>query len=84
MRFLAEEDLVRLLHYQANNVPPPWQIRQLKEQIDDAIRSAELNGSVTGAIDMKMVHTIVQMKIRLDNLYADWAEGKLNNDSGVN
>lgn len=55
----------------------PPEIVQLKEEIEGEIRAAELHVSVTGSIDFERVRKIVAMKMKLDNLYISWVEGKI-------
>ncbi len=55
----------------------PLKIVELKEHIEAKTRVAELTYNTTGSISPVDIQEIVQMKLDLDNLYALWAEGKL-------
>ena len=56
----------------------PKEIIDLKEEIEAKTRLAELRASFSGVIDTVLVKEIVDMKLRLDGLYLDWAEGKIS------
>jgi hypothetical protein len=76
-RFLEPEDVERFMEL-ASKPYRPTEIVKLKEEIEGEIRAAELNASVTGRIDYDRVQKIVNMKLRLDVLYTDWAEGRIS------
>lgn len=78
-RFLSREAALHALEL-AKSSYRPKEIVELKEEIDAETRVAELNASVTGNIDLARVLKIVKMKLRLDALYADWAEGKIRQE----
>jgi len=76
-RFLSHEAAQRALEL-ADKSYRPKEIRELKDQIEKETHVAELKCSATGTIDPDAVQKIVGMKLELDNLYADWAEGKID------
>ena len=76
-QFLSPEAARRALEL-AGKPYRPKEIRELKDQIEKETRVAELKCSATGVIDPDAVQKIVGMKLELDNLYADWAEGKID------
>lgn len=76
MRFLSPEAVLRALELSRSSYRPK-EIIDLQREIEIEIRIAELHTSAAGSIDMIRVQKIVGMKLRLDALYADWAEGKL-------
>lgn len=55
----------------------PPEIRQLTEAIEGEERAAEVRLAITGEVDAAVIDRIVGMKLQLDALYADWAEGTL-------
>ena len=75
-RILNKEVALRALEL-AKHEYRPAQILELKEQIEAETRVAQLKANTTGTPDPEDVKKIVRMKIELDNLYADWAEGKI-------
>lgn len=76
VKFLSPEASTRMLKL-AESTYRPKVILELKEEIEGETRAAELNASITGSIDLDRVQGIVKMKLRLDRLYTDWAEGRL-------
>lgn len=76
-RFLSPEAARRMCEL-GNKPYRPKEIRELQEQIEAETRVAELKHSATGVVNPKAIQKIVQMKVDLDNLYGDWAEGKID------
>ena len=77
MKFLDPKAASNLLSI-ANSSYRPKEIVNLKDEIEGEIRAAELNTSVTGVIDLDRLSKVVQMKLKLDSLCIDWANGKLS------
>ena len=77
IKFLNPGATVRILEL-AKGFYRPKEIIDLKERIEAETRAAELNVSVTKVIDCRRVEKIVKMKLELDALYVDWAQGKLS------
>jgi hypothetical protein len=75
-KFVSPEATKRLLEL-AQSSYRPKAIVDLKEEIEGEIRAAELAQSMTGIVDEERIRRIVAMKLRLDGLYTDWAEGKI-------
>lgn len=75
--FMSPEAAAKLIELRQRNAMPPQEIRELKKEIEGRTRAAEVRMSVTGQIDEDEVAAIVQLKRRLDGLYAAWAEGKI-------
>ena len=72
MRYLSPEKALALI--KGVNLPPiPPEITDLKKEIRASIRVGELRALVTGEIDQELVAKIVAMKLRLDELYGQWA-----------
>jgi hypothetical protein len=76
-KFLSPKEALRAIEL-ARSPYRPKEILELKEQIDAEVRAGELRASVTGVIGEELVQKIVEMKLRLDGLYADWVQGKLS------
>ena len=76
VKFLSPEASTRMLKL-AEGTYRPKVIIELKEEIEGETRATELNASITGSIDLDRIQSIVEMKLRLDGLYVDWAEGRL-------
>lgn len=77
MPILRSEIALKLAALRRDKVPPPQEITSLKERIKHETKVAELRSSVTGAVDMQHLREIVGMKLKLDQLYAQWAESQL-------
>lgn len=75
--FMSPEAVAKLIELRQRNAMLPREIRELKKEIEGRTRAAEVRMSVTGKIDENEVAAIVQLKLRLDGLYAAWAEGKI-------
>ncbi len=75
MRFLSPEAVENGIRL-AKNPYRPKQILELKAQIETETKIAELQASV-GPTPEGLLHNIVSMKLQLDNLYGEWAEGKI-------
>ena len=67
----------RLLQLAQSGATPPPEIIELKQQIEAETRVAEFHLTINGIIDMDEVDKIVKMKLQLDYLYGEWAEGRL-------
>jgi hypothetical protein len=76
MKFLEPKNALRLLEL-AGQSHRPLQIIELQEKIEGEMRAAGLLLSATGIIDQARVQKIVAMKLDLDGLFIDWAEGKI-------
>lgn len=77
-RFLSPQAAMQLMNLAESKTQPPKVILDLKAEIEGKTRVAELRATVTGEVDENLVQEIVGMKLRLDGLYGDWAEGKLS------
>lgn len=77
MRTLSSEAAMRALHLSQSSYRPRA-IRELKDKIERCTRAAELTANCTGVIDQDRVDYIVGLKLELDRLYADWAEGRIS------
>ncbi len=75
--FMSPKGVDNMLRLVRDKVPPPPEITQLKEEIERRTNAAEVKVSVTGQIDDNEIREIVALKLRLDRLYASWAEGEL-------
>lgn len=75
--FLAPADALHLLDLARSKVPPPPEITQLKAEIAGQQRILELRASMNVPVTEADIHAIVQMKLRLDGLYGQWAQGNL-------
>jgi len=73
-KFLSPEVALAMLQ---TDKPLPKEIIDLKNAIEAETKVAELRASVNNEIDYAQVEKIVQMKLRLDGLYGQWAEGCL-------
>ena len=77
MKFSHPESAVRLLDL-AQRAYRPKEIQELAATIEGETRVAELRFSTTGVVDEERIKKIVEMKLRLDILYASWAEGEIS------
>lgn len=77
MRVLSSEVAFHALKL-AKSSYRPKEIVDLKEAIEGETRAAELNASITDVIDEVRIQKIVEMKLRLDGLYIDYAEGRIS------
>ena len=77
IRTLTPDAAQRLLDYRKRGVPVPLVITELKQKIEDETRLAEQHTERTGQIDHDHIDGIVELKLNLDDLFADWAEGKI-------
>ena len=75
MKMLSPEAVRRALELASKPYRPP-QIVKLKEDIEARTRLLELKASI-GPIDQTDIDEIVRMKLQLDSLYAQWAEGQI-------
>lgn len=75
MKILSPEAVKRALEL-ASKPYKPSQIVKLKEDIEAKTRVLELRAS-TGPVDESEIDEIVRMKLKLDSLYAQWAEGEI-------
>ena len=76
MKFLEPELAIKFIEMCSRPYRPP-QIIALREKIAGANRSAELHFSATGQVDENKVRQILRMKLKLDDLSMDWAQGKI-------
>ena len=76
LHFLSTEATLKAFEL-AQGSYRPRQILELKAQIENETRALEVRVSAGGTVESAETAKIVQMKLRLDNLYALWAEGKL-------
>jgi hypothetical protein len=77
MRILSPKGVENMLRFAREQTPPPTEITQLKEEIENRTNAAEVKASVTGEIDQDEIDYIVALKLRLDALYGMWCEGEL-------
>lgn len=78
--FLPPQAAARLVE-QSGNLYRPKEIVDLKEEIDRRMRLAEfreLNGLLTDEQLLAEAHEIVQLKLKLDDLYCLWGLGKIS------
>jgi len=73
MRSMDPKAVLRMLDA-AGRQATPREIVEHKEKIEAETRVLQLRASVGGSVDAADVKRIVQMKLDLDGLYADWAE----------
>lgn len=76
LRLLNSTERSKLLEL-ANRSHRPEAIIKLSKEIAVETRAAEIDTSNTGVINNARVQKIVRMRLRLDDLYADWARGKI-------
>jgi predicted RNA-binding protein len=55
---------------------PPQAIRELMDEIRGDIRVGQLREAITGQADRNLAVQIAYKKLRLNDLYLDWVEGK--------
>lgn len=75
-RILSREAAVRMFELIKNKTPLPPKIAEHKARIE--LASSELESQVMGTgkmINEKTIQNVVRMKLSLDVLYANWAEG---------
>ncbi len=77
MRFMSPKGVDNMLKLIKDKVPPPPEITELKEEIENRIHLAEIKTSITGEVDKDEIMQIVALKLRLDTLYGKWCEGEL-------
>lgn len=77
MRFMSPEGVNNMLRLIKDKVPPPPEITELKEKIEQRTNVAEVKASVTGEVDEDEITQVVALKLRLDHLYGKWYEGEL-------
>jgi hypothetical protein len=65
-------DMSKIMRMKESSFRPP-EIVNLKKEIEGAIRVAELHASITGKIDREEIKKIVIMRLKLDQLYGEWA-----------
>lgn len=75
-RFLSPKAAFQLIELAEKSYRPP-EILALKEEIEAKTRVAELKVVSTGRVDETEINEIVRLKLKLDDLYGDWAKGKL-------
>jgi len=82
MQFMSREaalDLMRLSEEVSSGKRKlPKEIEDKKKEIAKATRKAELFVIMLGVVDEGMVMQVVRLKIDLDRLYAQFAEGTIN------
>ncbi len=76
-KFLSPEASLKLIEL-ARRPYRPKEIIALRENIGAKTRLAEFRESAEGIIDKNLVSEIVAMKLHLDKLYCDWAQGKIS------
>ncbi|MFA5872247.1 MAG: hypothetical protein WC858_06055 [Parcubacteria group bacterium] len=64
----------RLLDLKGNPYRP-WLIVKLQQEIEGEVRAMQLRETVTGVADREYNLKIICMKLDLEQLYTDWAEG---------
>lgn len=77
MCIMSQQGVENMLRLVREKVPPPPEITQLKEEIENRTNAADVKVSVTGQIDENEIKEIVALKLKLDALYGMWAEGEL-------
>ncbi len=77
IRILSPEATMRALEL-AKSSYRPKQIVDLKERIAGETRRLQLRLDCGQSVDDEDARAVVQMKLELDGLYADWAEGKIS------
>lgn len=77
IRVLSPEATLRALEL-AQSSYRPRQIVELQERIDGDTRRLQLRLDCGQSVDDEDARAVVQMKLELDGLYADWAEGKIS------
>ena len=77
IRFLSPEAALRALEL-AKSSYRPKQIVELQERIAGETRRLQLRLDRGRSVDDEDVRAVVNMKLDLDGLYADWAEGKIS------
>jgi len=75
MEFMSSKGVARLLNLR--DEPRPAQIVQLQAEIKGKTDALVVSASVTGRIDEDRAREIVLMKLELDRLVGQWAEGEL-------
>ena len=76
IKVLNPENVLNFL-IKTKDEPVPDVIKDLKEKIECKTKALELRQSAGEPILQNDIQDIVQMKLQLDGLYCDWAEGKL-------
>ncbi len=61
----------------AKNGLPPQSIRELIVEIQGDVRVGELREIVTGLVDRDLAVQIARKKLRLNDMYLNWVEGKI-------
>lgn len=75
MRVLSPDSALRLMELRRGGTELPLKIFEHKLRIEKAIQNAEQKQKITEFVDRQAMKNIVTMKMWLDVLYADWAEG---------
>jgi hypothetical protein len=76
-RVMSPDEFLRLVGLQLGNYRPK-EIVDLRAQIDIEISALALDAVMNGFVDREWAEAIVRMKLRLDGLYLDWAEGRIS------
>jgi hypothetical protein len=74
-RILSREATERVFQLAQNKTPPPLKIVEHRARIELANAELEAQVKESGGTTHKSIQNIVRMRISLDTLYADWAEG---------
>lgn len=74
-RTLSPDAVKRLLTFRQEGTPLPLKITDHKAKLEEATQKAEEESIQTGVIDHDVVQRLLRMKLELDALYGDWAEG---------
>ncbi len=72
---MSREATERMFQFAREQTPPPIKITEHKQRIEQATAQLERQVMQTGRMDLEATQNIVKMKLALDGLYADWAEG---------
>jgi len=77
MRTLSQEAAGRMMDFEKSSYRPQ-EIIDLEEQIKMKVREARKDAMRNRVINKKYIKEITNMNSHLDNLYMDWAEGKIS------
>lgn len=75
MRVLSTEATMNMLRMAQEGVEPPPKILEHKERLEAMTQAAERRHQLYGVIDPVEMDYLLSMKLALDTLYGDWAEG---------
>ncbi len=76
-RVMSSDEFFRLVGLQLGKYRPK-EIVDLNAEIEGETRALEVNAQITGVVGREWAGSIAQMKLRLDGLYMDWAEGRIS------